>query len=485
MAVLMICSQLLLTGFVVYWLAAQYREEQDHLHSRLKGEYLQVYDQLVDSMLMKKLVIPSLDDSIVVRIHERGAFQSQTWIDSGSALVLRGEHMGELPEDIELHAIGMGRAQPPDSTVHSIDVTSVITDEERMVKSVRLFINSNQEAFQTDSGMQVFALNPDSSSLMLNMEHSMVQHAWPFTLEWPDSGPDTAGQAVSQGMLLKGDPGSFLPGLRVERFSIYLIRSILPQILFGLILLALSASALLFAFRSLLRQLKLNRLRDDFISNISHELKTPVSTVKIALEALSTYDQQKDPRVRSEYLEMAGKELDRLEKMVERVLHHQMLNNPALVLYKEECDPGKLVRSVLQALDIHIREKGARVRVLEEKGPCSMMADRVYLEGVLINLIDNSLKYAGDNPEILIKIECADQATSMSVSDNGPGIPEEYKDQVFEKFFRIPAGNRHNVKGYGLGLNFASQVMAQHKGTISLTNLPEGGCRFTLIFPPV
>lgn len=483
MAVLMICSQLLLTGFVVYWLAGQYREERIHLHSQLMGEYLQVYDQLVDSALMKKLVIPSLDDSIVVRIHERGAFQSQNWIDSGSAVVIRGEHMGELPEDIELHAIGMGRALPPDSAVHSIDVTSVITDEERMVKSVRLFINSNQEAFQLDSGMQVFALNPDSSSLMVNMENTMVQQAWPFTLEWAGSGPDTTGQAVRQGMLLKGDPGSFLPGLRVERYGVYLIRSILPQVLFGLILLALSASALLFAYRSLLRQLTLNRLRDDFISNISHELKTPVSTVKIALEALSAYDRQKDPRVRSEYLEMAGKELDRLEKMVERVLHHQMLNNPSLVIYKEEWDPGNLVRSVLQAFDIPIREKGARVRVVEEMGPCSVMADRVYLEGVLINLLDNSLKYAGDNPEILIKIECTDQATSISISDNGPGIPEEYKDQVFEKFFRIPAGNKHNVKGYGLGLNFASQVMAQHKGSISLANLPEGGCRFTLIFP--
>jgi signal transduction histidine kinase len=111
------------------------------------------------------------------------------------------------------------------------------------------------------------------------------------------------------------------------------------------------------------------------------------------------------------------------------------------------------------------------------------MADRVYVEGVIINLIDNSLKYAGEHPEISLHIACHPTGITISVADNGPGIPGEYKDQIFEKFFRIPAGNTHNVKGYGLGLNFASQVMAQHGGSIAFENLPEKGCRFTLNFP--
>jgi len=102
---------------------------------------------------------------------------------------------------------------------------------------------------------------------------------------------------------------------------------------------------------------------------------------------------------------------------------------------------------------------------------------------VIINLLDNSLKYAGDDPEILIITEHLPSGISLSVQDKGPGIPDEYREQVFEKFFRIPDGNKHKVKGYGMGLNFASQVMERHSGSIAYSNLPGGGCRFTLQFP--
>jgi signal transduction histidine kinase len=111
------------------------------------------------------------------------------------------------------------------------------------------------------------------------------------------------------------------------------------------------------------------------------------------------------------------------------------------------------------------------------------MADPVYLEGVVINLIDNSLKYAGPKPEIGISIECTGKTKKLIVRDNGPGIPDDYREQIFDKFFRIPAGNRHNVKGYGLGLNFASQVMSRLGGAISYRNLSGEGCEFILEFP--
>jgi len=102
---------------------------------------------------------------------------------------------------------------------------------------------------------------------------------------------------------------------------------------------------------------------------------------------------------------------------------------------------------------------------------------------VLINLVDNSLKYAGAHPKIEIQISYEPSVISMSVLDRGPGIPEEYKEQIFEKFFRIPSGDRHDVKGYGLGLNFAAQVLAKHEGSISFQNRKGGGSCFTLLFP--
>ena len=109
--------------------------------------------------------------------------------------------------------------------------------------------------------------------------------------------------------------------------------------------------------------------------------------------------------------------------------------------------------------------------------------DKLHMQGVLVNLIDNSLKY-GDKPvNIEIQLAGANGSVRLEFKDNGPGIPEEYREQVFEKFFRVPTGNRHNIKGHGLGLSYAAQVMRQHKGNIAVNNLVAGGCMFTLTLP--
>jgi signal transduction histidine kinase len=483
MAALMITSQLLLTAFVGYWLWGQYRGEWTQLHGQLTDEFSSVQDQLLDSVLMKHLVIPSLDDSILVRIHEREAGAEKEGADTARVMITMQHAVSEYPDSAEFDAIQWEAAHTHDSILRSIDVTSVISDEERMVRSVKLFIDSNPDAFQGDTGVFIYAMNLDSATLVLNMQGAMEKKGWNFSLEWPETDQGRGQPARNRGIAVGGPPLSHLPALLVDHYRGYLIRRILPQILFALVLLVLSASAFLFAYRSLLRQLALSKLREGFISNISHELKTPVSTVKIALEALRTYDLQKDPGQSREYMDMAVREMERLEGLIGKVLQHQMLNHPSQVLQKEMCDLTDLTREVMHSLEGRLRETGAKITLSGEGGSCEVMADRVYLEGTIMNLIDNSMKYGGDPPEIQIKIECGEKGAVLSVTDNGPGIPEEYRNQVFEEFFRIPAGNRHNVKGYGLGLNFAAQVMDQHEGSIDFQNLPEGGCRFTLHFP--
>ncbi|MFC2118945.1 sensor histidine kinase, partial [Bacteroidota bacterium] len=114
---------------------------------------------------------------------------------------------------------------------------------------------------------------------------------------------------------------------------------------------------------------------------------------------------------------------------------------------------------------------------------CNININKLYVQGVLINLIDNSLKYGSENINIKIGLAQNSSDIYVTVSDNGPGIPEKYISKVFDKFFRVPSDNKHNVKGYGLGLSFAHMVMKQHNGSIELKNLPEGGCSFKLCFP--
>ena len=482
MAALMISSQFLLTAFVVYWLIGQYREEYSQLHEELSHEYSMVHDQLVDSMLMKNLVLPSLD-VVHVKVGMHDTCNQEIVIDSVPSMVMAKQFFARAPDEQEMINMHLGGLVHIDSGVRSIDISTIITDEERMVRSVKLFINENQKTFRSDTGLQVFTMKLDSSDLVEYMENALEKKEWTFSLDWPGEAPGFTDRTEIHGLMLDGGPNRYLPALLVQQYKAYLIQSVLPQILFAMILLVLSASALLFAYRSLLRQLALNRLRDDFIGNVSHELKTPVSTIKVALEALSSFELQKDPKRSDEYLQMASSELGRLERLVGKVLHHEMLNNPSLVLEKEDCDLVKLARSVVRTLDHPIREARAKVTVKEEGISCKVSVDRVYVEGMIMNLIDNGLKYTGEFPQVQIMIIHKPSASYLSVSDKGPGIPEEYKDQVFEKFFRIPTGNRHNVKGYGLGLNFAAQVMVQHGGRISFHNQPEGGCCFTLEFP--
>jgi signal transduction histidine kinase len=280
-----------------------------------------------------------------------------------------------------------------------------------------------------------------------------------------------------------GLPHMELPALRVQHITPYLLGQLWPQILFVLLLLGISASALIIAYRSLLKQVTLNSLRNDFIANISHELKTPVSTVKLALEALQKFDLKQDPKVSDEYLHMASRETDRLEGLVARVLQHQALEDEESLMNQEYCDLNLLMASAAKAMAIPIRENQASVELNESPTPCMVQADPLYLEGIIMNLLDNSLKYAGPKPRIQLIARCDDGLKRLVVKDHGPGIPEEFKNQVFDKFFRIPSGDRHNVKGYGLGLNFAAQVMAKLGGSISFRNPVEGGCEFVLEFP--
>lgn len=456
MLALMISSQLLLTGFVSYWLIGRYKSERMNLQVQLHHEFLSAYDQQVDSLLMKHLITPTLNDFLKVS-------------NSGHTSVVIKHLESDTSPQPEIIAFRMD------------DSTGL--EEERLVRSVKLFINETDEAYRSNDKAHVFSMNIDSLALLLMLEQKFEEQEWKFKMDWLEASDEMAQEDQLQGIVLTSNSHSDLSALHIQHIAPHLLSIMLPQFIFALILLSLSASAMIIAYRSLTKQVALNVLRNDFIANISHELKTPVSTVKVALEALQKFDLKNDPKISEDYLLMASREVDRLEGLVGKVLQHQVLEDSEALMQKEACDLQQMISSVVQAMEIPIREKKASLHVQEAELPCTVMADPIYLEGVLINLIDNSLKYADTDPVIHIATACTGSRIQLTVKDNGPGIPDEFKHQVFDKFFRIPAGNRHNVKGYGLGLNFAAQVMAHLGGSISFRNLPGKGCEFILDFP--
>ena len=262
----------------------------------------------------------------------------------------------------------------------------------------------------------------------------------------------------------------------------YLMKRITQPILFSVLLLGITILSFTLLYRNLLKQRKLAELKNEFISNITHELKTPIATVGVAIEALKNFNAIQDPQRTREYLDISANELQRLGLLVDKVLKLSMFENKEIDLKYEPVNMKDITDEVVSSLKLQLEKKRAIVNVTSE-GDTGLQGDRLHLLSVVFNLLDNALKYSKEKPVIDIRITKEGQQVVFSVSDNGIGIPSEYKDKIFDKFFRVPHGDTHNAKGYGLGLSYAARVIQQHKGTIDVANNDGGGVTFTIHLP--
>ncbi len=262
----------------------------------------------------------------------------------------------------------------------------------------------------------------------------------------------------------------------------YLMKRITQPILFSVLLLGITILSFALLYRNLLKQRKLAELKNEFISNITHELKTPIATVGVAIEALKNFNAMQDPQRTREYLDISSNELQRLSLLVDKVLKLSMFEKKEIDLKYEPVNMKDITDEVVASLKLQLEKKRAIVNVTAE-GDAGLQGDRLHLLSVVFNLLDNALKYSKEKPVIDIRIAGSDQQVVYSVTDNGIGIPSEYKDKIFDKFFRVPHGDTHNAKGYGLGLSYAARVIQQHKGTIDVANNDGGGVTFTIHLP--
>ncbi len=262
----------------------------------------------------------------------------------------------------------------------------------------------------------------------------------------------------------------------------YLLRQLTQPILFSILLLGITILSFVLLYRNLLRQQRLAALKNEFISNITHELKTPIATVGVAIEALRNFNAMQDPQKTKEYLDISQNELHRLSLLVDKVLKLSMFEKKEIALKYESLNLDELVREVETSLKLQLEKYHAQLTVASE-GDTTLQGDRLHLLSVIFNLLDNALKYGNGNTRIAIGITGKQDAVVLTVADNGVGIPAEYKNRIFEKFFRVPHGDMHNAKGYGLGLSYVAQVIHKHKGEISVDSQPGAGTTFTIILP--
>lgn len=262
-----------------------------------------------------------------------------------------------------------------------------------------------------------------------------------------------------------------------------LLREITPQILFSIFLTLLTIGSFYIMFKNLRDQQRLMQIKNDFISNITHELKTPVATVSVALEALKNFHALENPQRTSEYLEIAQNELNRLTLMTDKILKTAVFEDKGVELKIERTDLDQLVQQVLSSLKLVFEKRGVRLAYKKDGSDFNGALSHAHITNVIYNLLDNALKYSTDGSPIEVSLHDNRDEILLSVKDNGIGIAAEYQKKIFEKFFRVPSGDVHNIKGYGLGLSYVASVVSSHHGKISLESEPGKGSCFTITLP--
>ncbi|MBL0068400.1 MAG: HAMP domain-containing histidine kinase [Chitinophagaceae bacterium] len=262
----------------------------------------------------------------------------------------------------------------------------------------------------------------------------------------------------------------------------YLLKRISLPIIFSVLLLGITILSFVMLYRNLLKQRRLAELKNEFISNITHELKTPIATVGVAIEALKNFNAMNDPAKTREYLDISANELQRLSLLVDKVLKLSMFEKKEMDLRFEPVQLDLVAKEVIASMRLQTEKHKATIDLVVE-GDTIVSGDKLHLLSVIFNLLDNALKYSKGEPKISMRIKGDNDTVEMSIRDNGIGIPAEYREKIFDKFFRVPHGDTHNAKGYGLGLSYAAQVIRKHGGTIRIEPGEESGTCFIFTLP--
>lgn len=238
-----------------------------------------------------------------------------------------------------------------------------------------------------------------------------------------------------------------------------------------------------FTLNVILKQKRLSEVKTDFINNMTHELKTPISTIGLSSELLLRGDFKEDPDRLHRYAEIIYKENKRLENQVERVLNVAKLDREKLTLKKESCSIHDLILEAKESFDINQTDKGGEIELLLDAQRETLMMDEVHITNVIYNLLDNAVKYCNTVPHIDIRTWDDGQFFYLTITDNGIGMKREDLKMIFDKFYRVPTGNLHDVKGFGLGLYYVKLIVEEHGGTIQVRSQLGKGTTFSLKFP--
>ncbi len=259
--------------------------------------------------------------------------------------------------------------------------------------------------------------------------------------------------------------------------------SLIVWVFISLVFTLASIGAFIFIVINFFKQKKIVEIKNDFVNNMTHELKTPLSTISVASEVLLQAKESVDSKKVHKYSKIIFDENHRMRKLVDKVLNIATLEKDRLEIEPEEIDIHALICKTVSNFCLEACDENVKVDYdLNAQNP-HVNADTLHLRNIFNNLIDNAIKYSEQNPEITIATENINGELNIRVSDKGKGIPRDAASKVFDKFYRVPVGNIHNVKGFGLGLYYVKTMMEAHGGRVEIMSNLHKGTRIDLFLP--
>ncbi len=263
----------------------------------------------------------------------------------------------------------------------------------------------------------------------------------------------------------------------------FLISKMWVLLLISAVLLIVIILSFYTAISTIFRQKKLSVMKNDFINNMTHEFKTPISTISLVCEALKDKDIEKSEEVYDNYIGIIDDENTRLKVMAEKILQTAIIEKGKLNLKKEWVDIHEIIVEDIRKIKIQVEKRGGEIYTDLKAENVKLKLDRLHITNVVLNLLDNAIKYTLDTPEILISTMESSSGITISIQDNGIGISKANQHKIFEKLFRVPTGNIHNFKGFGLGLSYVKAVIDKHGGSIQLNSELKRGTTFKVFLP--
>lgn len=368
--------------------------------------------------------------------------------------------------DSKLDSIKNGLAEL-DSTLVDNDRTSDMEDLERgkkILESLSESLGFNSEV--TDSIINKI-INNENTDTTFVIVGGGVADSVTFTISLNSEGRFATNE--------------YYEGVNREAFQ-----QIIPQIIFGILLFGLVFLTVFFFRKNIKKQEALNLERTNLISNLTHELKTPVATIAVALEAIEHFGVMDDKEKTTTYIQNAQHELQRLTSGINSMLQISKVSQENPYFKSEKVNLNELCYTAVQSLSVQTKQLDIE---LDSDIPVKKMliyGDAQHLQNVIINLLDNAIKYRKpDQPKVVLSLQEKQDNIELRIKDNGIGIDKAYHQRIFERFYRITEENIHNVKGYGMGLSYVKKVLDAHDAPIRVDSKLDEGSTFTIIFKKV